>query len=308
MGQLTRSDIERKLLTGMPVSWNDGNKKKSQLLLSDPKARSLFKFLLTTSVRSPVGLTDAFIKSLATAYKSGEDPASYIKTGPSQVGDVALWKLHAIETEGFGGINTWNGPVFRFEFDQESLLLEGPNGSGKSSLVAAILWALTEERPRAQADGQAHDSKPVFESCNKPPVGQWPPIACYPSTAADLAVPPRVRVQLEFVDEHGKTAIVERILEKGVINSNIDPQFDVPSVFLETGLLMPSRLSALRLSGGANRLTDAVQKLTGLDDLVAIGQLVEGLCHKSREYLGVSHQRKPAPATYSCLSVGTAGT
>ncbi|MGO9936175.1 MAG: hypothetical protein ACLPH3_00750, partial [Terracidiphilus sp.] len=66
--------------------------------------------------------------------------------------------------------------------------------------------------------------------------------------------------------------------------------FEFPSIFLETGLLMPARLATLRLSGRESRLTDAVQKLTGLDDLVAIGGLVEGLCHKSREYL--SYRKK----------------
>jgi energy-coupling factor transporter ATP-binding protein EcfA2 len=282
VARLTKTDLERKLLTGMSVSWDDGSKRK--LLLSDPKARGLFKFLLVSSVRNPVGLPEAFIQGLRTAYESGDDPATRIGASPSPVVNATRWKLNAMETEGFGGLNTWNGPDFRFEFDQESLLLEGPNGSGKSSLVAAILWALTGERPRAQADEPAHQTKPVFDSCDKPPVGQWPPIACYPSSAADLAVQPKVRVQLKFVDEHGKTAVIERILENGVINCNIDPQFDIPSVFLETGLLMPSRLSVLRLRG-ETRLTDAVQKLTGLDDLVAIGELVEGLCHKSREYL-----------------------
>jgi hypothetical protein len=55
-------------------------------------------------------------------------------------------------------------------------------------------------------------------------------------------------------------------------------------------VVMPVRLAALRLDEGRSRLTGAVQKLTGLDDLVAIGALVEGLCHKSREYL--SYKKK----------------
>jgi len=53
---------------------------------------------------------------------------------------------------------------------------------------------------------------------------------------------------------------------------------------------MPSRLAALRFDDGRGRLTEAVEKLTGLDDLIAIGLLVEGLCHKSREFQ--SHKRK----------------
>lgn len=106
----------------------------------------------------------------------------------------------------------------------------------------------------------------------------------------ELATFPRVRVQLEFTDAAGSVAIVERVLEAGIIKHTVDPRFEVPSVFIETGLLMPARLAAMRLSGGSSRLTDAVQKLTGMDDLVAIGSLVEGLCHKGREYL--SYKKK----------------
>jgi hypothetical protein len=122
-------------LTGLAVSWNDGSKKNPQLLLSNPKARSLFQFLLKSSVRNPVDLPDLFIKGLADIYESGEDPASTLSTATTPAAGASTWKLHAIETEGFGGLNTWKGPAFRFEFDRESLLIEGPNGSGKSSFT-----------------------------------------------------------------------------------------------------------------------------------------------------------------------------
>ncbi|HTF66372.1 MAG TPA: ATP-binding protein [Edaphobacter sp.] len=290
MARLTRTDIERKLLAGMAVSWDDLSKKKPQLLLSDPRARSLFKFLLTSPVRNPAGLSNVFIDGLATAYASDPDPAASMIASSGTAANAAPWKLHALESEGFGGLNIWKGGLFRFEFDRQSLLIEGPNGSGKSSFVGAILWALTGERPRDHAEGHAHESKPVFESSDKPPVGQWPPIACYPTTVAELSMSHRVRVQLEFINSNGKKAIVERILDAGLVKCHIDPHFEIPSVFVETGLLMPTRLAALRLSGGSSRLTDAVQKLTGLDDLIAIGNLVDGLCHKSREYL--SYEKK----------------
>lgn len=290
MARLTKSDIERKLLTGMAVSWNDGSKKKPQLLLSDPRARGLFQYLLKNAVRNPLGLPDLFIKGLADVYESGQDPASALSIAAAPAAGASIWKLHAIETEGFGGLNTWKGHVFRFEFDRESLLIEGPNGSGKSSFTGAILWALTGERPRDHSDGNAHEAKPVFQRKDETRVGEWPPIACYPPTVAELSTVPRVRVRLEFTDDASTTAVVERTLESGVIKYSADPRFDVPSVFIETGLLMPARLAALRLSAGSSRLTDAVQTLTGMDDLVAIGSLVEGLCHKSREYL--SYKKK----------------
>jgi SOS-response transcriptional repressor LexA len=290
MARLTKSDIERKLLTGLSVSWDDVSRKRSQLLLSDPKARALFQFLLKSSVRNPVDLPDSFIKGLADTYESGDDPASTLSVSAAPAAGASTWKLFAIETEGFGGLNMWKGPVFRFEFERESLLIEGPNGSGKSSFTGAILWALAGERPRDHVDGSAHEAKPVFQSRDESRVGDWPPIACYPPTVAELSTPPRVRVRLEFLDDAGTTAIVERILESGVIRHSVDPKFDVPSVFIETGLLMPARLAVLRLSGGSSRLTDAVQMLTGMDELVAVGSLVEGLCHKSREYL--SYKKK----------------
>lgn len=290
MARLTKSDIERKLLAGLAVSWNDASKKRPQLLLSAPKARALFQFLLNSTVRDPVALPDLFIKGLADVYESGEDPASALSVSAAPSAGASTWRLHAIETEGFGGLNTWKGPVFRFEFERESLLIEGPNGSGKSSFTGAILWALAGERPRDHVDGSAHESKPVFQSSDESRVGEWPPIACYPPTVAELSTLPRVRVRLEFMDDAGTKAVVERILESGVIKHSVDPRFDVPSVFIETGLLMPARLAVLRLSGGSSRLTDAVQMLTGMDDLVAIGSLVEGLCHKSREYL--SYKKK----------------
>jgi AAA domain len=296
MARLTKSDIEQKLLSGLFIVWSDGSKKPAQMLLGNPKARSLFEFLLSSPVRNPTGLPDNFINGLANAYDNGTDPAAQAAILAAAPGSVTSWRLKRIETEGFGGVNTWNGPTFSFDFDGESMLIEGPNGSGKSSLTGAILWALTGERPRDQVDGDDHDAKPVYRANDKTLVGEWPPLACYPGTTVDLKTQPRVRVMLEFVDDAGNTAKVERILEQGVITCVMDPSFVVPSVFIETGLLMPARLAVLKLGAGSGRLTDAVQMLTGMDDLAAIGVLVEGLCHKGREYLSYK-KRELADAT-----------
>ncbi len=48
---------------------------------------------------------------------------------------------------------------------------------------------------------------------------------------------------------------------------------------------MPARMPHLRLDDGRGRLTDAVQKLTGLDELIDLGAFIQGLCHNSRDYL-----------------------
>jgi hypothetical protein len=293
MARLTKFDIERKLLTGASVAWQDANKKNCQLVLGDPKARRLFAFLLGTKVRESTELSVKFIDGLSTAYAGTDDPSSTIAATTATGSSAGPWRLQTIETEGFGGLNIWRGPPWHFDFDRESLLVEGPNGSGKSSLVGAILWALSGERPRNQADSPAHEAKPVF-GMNDKPAGDWPPLACYPPSAADLKSPARVRVSLAFQNPQGGVAKVERTLDGGKVTTSIDLGFEVPSILLETGLLMPGRLALLRFDDGGGRLTDAVQKLTGLDDLVAIGALVDGLCHKSRGYL--SYKRKDLTA------------
>jgi energy-coupling factor transporter ATP-binding protein EcfA2/SOS-response transcriptional repressor LexA len=284
MTRLTKSEIVRLLLSGGDVRWQDASGKDQHLTLNDAKQRRLCAYLLSSDVRQPTGLALAFVTGLSTVYEASDDPASTVADSPAGASGSGPWRLKSIETEGFGGLNSWGGGPFPFEFDGESLLLEGPNGSGKSSLVGAILWVLSGERPRDQAQAKAHDPQPVF-AANDKQAGHWPPIASYPPSVADLQSPPSVRVQLTFKNSDGLTASVERRLAGGNITQVKDPAFEVPLVLIETGLLMPVRLTQLRLDEGRGRLTDAVQKLTGLDDLVAIGTLVDGLCHKSREYL-----------------------
>jgi AAA domain-containing protein len=283
MARLTKSEIERQLLAGAQLTWVDPNKKGAQAQLTDAKQRRLFAFLLTTRVRQPTGLPTDFIDGLAAAFRATDDPASITTAAAAGPTTSGPWRLQSIETENFGGLNTWNGGAFQFNFDQKSMLLEGPNGSGKSSLIGAILWALTGERPRDQTDAGAHEPKPVFSKGDKP-AGNWPPIACYPNTVSELKLLPSVRVKLQFADATGAIANVERTLANGGVTANFDSAFSIPSIILETGLLMPARLSQLRLDEGEGRLTDAVQTLTGLDDLIAMGTLVDGLCHKTREY------------------------
>lgn len=295
MARPTKSEVERTLLTGQPVNWRKNDGSRGSLVLGEPSARRLFEFLLRSDVRRPVDLTANFIEALAVAYAENTDPALTVKATDQGASTHGPWRLKSIATEGFGGLNIWGGPTFRHEFDTESLLVEGPNGSGKSSLVGAILWALSGERPRDQLDVHAHEPKPVF-SIDENQVGNWPPIACYPTSVTNLKLPPRVVVQLVFENPSGGTASVERILDGGRITTTVDPGFKAPSALLDAGLLMPARLAQIRFSEGSNRLRHAVQKLTGLDDFVAIGVLVEGLCHKGREYLSY-HKRELADAS-----------
>ncbi len=238
MERLTKSEIERRLLAGLPIGWKDANGKDCQLLLGDPKERRLFAFLLKTMDREPTGLSQTFIEGLSSSYNGTDDPAFTTAASTTAPSSAVHWRLQSIETEGFGGLNIWGGGLFQFNFDQESLLIEGPNGSGKSSLIGAIIWALSGERPRDQSDSQAHEPKPVFGPNDKL-AGEWPPIACYPPTTADLQSSPSVSVQLTFADPQSGIAKIKRTLSGGKVTTSIDPIFEVPPVLLETGLLMP---------------------------------------------------------------------
>lgn len=288
LGRLTRSEIEAKLLAGDQLTWKDATGKSQTMALGEPSERRLFAFLLSSKVRAPTQLPPDFVSGLMAAYGATDDPAIDATT-QAAISSAGPWRLYSIETENFGGLNVWGGPTFKFCFDCDSILFDGPNGSGKSSLVGAILWALSDDRPRDQALAPADHRQPVFGDDDKQ-IGDWPPIACYPPTQADLANTPDVRVKLVFRDESGAEATAERTLSAGVTVYHENPHIAIPPILLEAGLLMPARLSALRFESGKSRLTEAVQKLTGLDDLIAIGALADGLCHKGREFQ--SHRRK----------------
>ncbi|WP_158704537.1 AAA family ATPase [Rhizobium sp. NXC24] len=288
MSRLTKLEIERRLLSGLSLSWKDSAGKSNSIKLETPAARRLFQFLLRSDVRSPTELPNVFIDGLQGEISGEYDPADTHGEAGENLG-LFSWKLKSILTEGFGGINVWAGAPFEYSFDRQSLLIEGPNGSGKSSLIGAILWTLSGERLRDQTKSLPHALQPVFGE-NQKPIGSWPPIATYPPTEIDLTRSPKVRVELVFENENGEIARVERRLENGDISVNADPLLYLPDVLIETSLLMPSRLPLLRLDEGAGQLTSAVQKLTGLDDLIALGALVSGLCNGGREYL--SYRKK----------------
>lgn len=289
MDRLTKLEIQHALLAGRELAWSNAAGKREAIVLKFAVQRRLFAYLLRSSVREPKGLPEDFVSGLSAAYATENDPASETddtastaRTGP--------WRLQKIETKGFGGLNICNGPAFSYEFDGESLILQGPNGSGKSSLIGAVLWAMTGERPRDHATTRPADPAEVFDNDNRK-IGTWPPIACYPDEPDGLTGDPAVRVTLTFVDAAGTTALVERRLENGHVTSTFDAALNAPEVLIETGLLMPSRMPQIRLEKGQTSLTRAVQSLTGLDDLIDIGTLVDGLCHKSREYLSTNEKQ-----------------
>lgn len=291
MPRQTRAEIEQSLLKGNRVPWVDGGKQEL-LELNTPVRRRLFEFLLRSKVRVVKGLSDAFVIDLAEAFDSDLDPATATITFGSQSKTAGPWRLTRIETEGFGGVNVWGGPRFIYELDGQSLLIDGPNGSGKSSLVAALTWALTGQRPRDASRGTEEPGQSQVFDSKGAKVGDWPPLACYPDKASLLAINPFVQVKLTLKNPAGDEAAVERTLRDGQISHNVDPRLELPPVLIETGLMMPIRLAHIRFGAGEQHLTDAVQMLTGLDEIALLGEFVGELCHKARDYLGYSKAQR----------------
>jgi hypothetical protein len=282
--RLTKSDVERTLLSGAAVPWSDVSGKPASIQLTTAKQRRLLAYLLRSKIREVKGLPETFISGLAAAYVATGDPAAANVEQTINPSASGPWKIHALKIEGFGGVNIWNGKSFELALDSESLLLEGPNGSGKSSLTAAIIWALTGERPRDQGDSALDQAKPVFDTHDKP-IASWPPVAAYPLDLASLGRRPNVSVEIIFSNAAGTKVSARRYFDGEKTTYSADRGLQIPSILLEAGLLMPSRMPHLRLDEGRGQLTDAVQKLTGLDELMELGSFVQGLCHSSRDYL-----------------------
>ena len=285
MTRRTRNEIERTLLDGVKLAWQDGTNRRS-IALDSSLARRLCAYLLTSGVRDAKGIPSTFLTGLVAAYNGTDDPAQIQAQTIPTTRVAGPWRLARIETQGFGGLNTWKGSSFAHDLREDSLLIDGPNGSGKSSFVAAIAWALTGDRPRdAIQVGSAHDRAAVFNPAGKA-IGNWPPLACYPVDASSLSAQPDVRVKLTFRNPAGIEASAERSLSNGQVVAQFDPQLELPGTLIESGVLMPIRLSGIRFGAGEGLLLEAVQTLTGLDEIVVLGDFVSELCHKGREYLG----------------------
>jgi len=151
---------------------------------------------------------------IAAWNREGTDPASEdLPSASIAVGDV--WRLDRIEASGFGGLTLFGGPQFDLRIDGENWCLEGQNGSGKTSLTSAILWALTGKRIREQ-DG------PVEVQCARLPVtnkdgkkiGEWPFVASYPSSTADLLKSAEVWVRLTFKNAKDESATATRFFKR----------------------------------------------------------------------------------------------
>jgi hypothetical protein len=293
MPRLTRKDIQETLLAGRPLSWKDAANKSASIQLETVGKRRLLAFLTQRHDQQPFGVTDAFAEGLWEAFSGTEDPASPSLNGGTIEDDDAVgsWRIRSLQSENFGGLNTWNSAPFHYDFDGCSLVVDGPNGSGKSSLASSIIWAFTGTRPRDQTTTSAHLAEPVVDSQEKA-AGSWPPIATYPPKVSDLATFPSVAVSIVLVNDHGNEVTLKRQLTKGSTELTWSKKINIPEVFVLTGLEMPARISHIRLKDGASGLPDAVQQLTGLDEIISIGGLCDWLTHGAREYRSYAKTNK----------------
>lgn len=288
MARHTKQSIESTLLSGHPISWKEPSGSSSKLALDTPAKRRLFQYLWKTPFLEPKGLSQDFIKGLWDTYSGTSDPADQLLDQKAHsICLTSSWRLQRIETENFGGLNVYGGTLFSYEFDTESLLIEGPNGSGKSSLIGALAWAFTGKRLRDHSDDRADRNEPVLDQTDKI-IGNWPPVTCYPPSRADIAIVPMTRVKVYLKNPDGEEASIERKLVSGELQEIRSPNLVIPDVFIETGVMMPLRLSQINIKDGGGQLTDAVKKLTGLDEVSALGLLCGELTHGAREYLRYS--------------------
>jgi AAA domain-containing protein len=221
--RISSEDIERQLLSGETLEWDDpdtGKPKSIQLTLA--RQRRLFKALLESPIRNVKGLPTAFIESLKEVYATDGDAISPPTAQPTnRLGLQKTWLLKKIEAYGFGGLSpsSQTQSVFIYEINGMSSCVEGTNGSGKSSLIAAVTWALTGLRPNDHMGPTAllNNAHPVLNQTGQE-VATWPPIAAYPRNLEEMSKPPKVGVRLTFYDlQSGDEAFCTRKLDHSLM-------------------------------------------------------------------------------------------
>ena len=75
MPRLTKSDIQKALLTGAAVPSMDAGGKPATIQLATAGQRRLFAYLVNSKIRDVKGLPQAFVDGLAASYIAAGDPA-----------------------------------------------------------------------------------------------------------------------------------------------------------------------------------------------------------------------------------------
>jgi len=281
------------LISGTELSWQKfEDHKAGAVTLATPGQRRLFEFLIKQPSSQVAEGSEALFVGLISAWADvTHDPA--IAANQSTIVELSgPWRLDRIESYGFGGLNSFNGPVFDLHVGTENWCLEGQNGSGKTSLMSVVLWALTGMRVR-EHEGLADDDgrrAPVFDDKGVQ-IGKWPPLAAYPANAGDLKSNVTIWAKLTFKDDKGNAAVAFRkvLCPAGdadpKLEINIDPRLVSFPQLIETGLLMPARLPRISFGERSHSLYEAVKLLTGLDQLSDIADGAAGFTHGAKRFL-----------------------
>lgn len=288
-------EAKQRLLSGEPLTWTKfGEHKAGTVHLGTAASRRLFHFLLNCDPSKVAEAHESVFNDLIAAWEhEAFDPASSTEQS-SQVASYGPWRLARMETSGFGGLNQVGGPSLVVPFDELNWCLEGQNGSGKTSLVSAIIWALTGYRCRDQ-DGLHFENgvRVPVQNDSGAKIGDWPPIASYPSDAMGLAKTADAWVRLTFHDPNGNSAYAFRRLiaapgAEPIFEVEISPDLRVAPQLLEVGLLMPARLARIGFGERSQSIYEAVKLLTGLDQLAAIADGAANFTHRSKRFLKYS--------------------
>src|SRR5262249_19048428 len=127
-------------------------------------------------------------------------------------------------------------------------------------------------------------------------IGDWPPLVAYPLTPTRLGGTAEAWVRLTFENEDGNTAeayrrLVAPISRDPVFEVKIDPFLLSARQLIETGLLMPARLSRLGFGERGQSIYEAVKLLTGLDQLADIGEGAASFTHRAKRFLKYAADR-----------------
>lgn len=221
---------------------------------------------------------------------TGVDPAE-ARTPETPASSADVWRLIRIQASGFGGLTLFGGPPFDLRLRARNWCLLGQNGSGKTSLASAILWALTGKAIREQ-EGPVHEygeRSGVTDGTGKK-LGDWPSFASFPQDPGDLTKKAGVWVRLTFVNQRDETAIAYRRMEcplggDPTFEEDVDHRLLAAPELLETGLLMPARLTLAGFGKKGRPLYEAVKMLTGLDQLSDIAEDCRQLSYGNRRFL-----------------------
>jgi hypothetical protein len=267
------------LLLGKKLAWGKyKDHKAGSITLDKPEQRRLLEFLLSADSSQVASGDDALFDGLVAAWENtGHDPAKSKAESDGKV-STQSWRLDRVEAFNFGGLTIFGGKAFDLYVGGSNWCLEGQNGSGKTSLVSAILWALTGKRIR-EHEGPIDErgERESVENDDGTKIGNWPPLAAYPTTVIDLVKQAEVWVRLTFKTANGDTAIAFRRMISPPIGAvqfeeQIDDRLNAARRLTEIGILMPARLAKIGFGKNSLTLYESVKQLTGLDQLSFIAE------------------------------------